>query len=420
MAAKSLTTPQPGETFAEACVREINNNLHDVKRSFIRIGCLLKEANENKYYEALGYQSIIEFAQDEFGIEKTATYGLMQVYELAHDPCDPMNIAEKFDGYTHSKLLILSRAKYTGSSSFWETVRPSDSVRDLKRFVQNWNEEYKTGCGWHLGFKTVADYLEYYDKRDAAARKALEYPGQLPGQVAMDLPEEADDQEEPEEQEFSARAEKSDPAPAVMTPAEIIAHCLKLGTVHGRESKFRLVEAYTLNSQNRFLESVQNEYGNGWFNPGSVYLKSIESDCKRLTITPAIGGKVSLSWLSVAGNISRLIGADEYLTEEEKEQYSRWKAEQSGAVIEPAQAEPAEPEFSARAENLTPVKEDPQRPQTHREYLAALPDNEFATELLLVIARVYPLGKDSATFFSKMRKHLTDWLAAPHGVNNGR
>lgn len=547
---------------AQKCISEINNELHKVKQSFIRIGFYLKEANENKYFKELGYPTIIDFAREEFGFEKTATYGFMQVYELAHDPQDPLSIAEEFNGFTHSKLLVLSRAKCVEFCKPWTIAQPSDKEDDLKRFVKGWNEEWRIGYGYHEELKTVADYLKHYDERFGAAPKgkAVKYSGQLPGQCSMDLLEEIDEQDEQEEQNFSAGAEKLDPAP-FHTDEEIIKYAL-LHPLY----KAEIIEYYETQKPDKrdFIEYLKDLYGTGgkftsgeyysrieysgtygielqrlsggfinltWFTYGSRILKLLESgeflqtdeveqaivgfdiqkpsaidealkekleaggtkivldidkpsapakvldensgeelevydnvtvrtetpddelveycltsDCyvaalgikfeiydryflmepnpffqefivncysnfsvsdkwgegghfdrlesdtrRGLIIHRIGGGALILEWHTVVGKIMNLIKAGKYLTDEEREKFERERARKT-------------------------ANEKAQRQQTRREYLATLPVGDFVTAILLEVARVYPLGKNSAGLISHMRQRMTEWFNAPHEV----
>ncbi len=69
------------ESLAQAFVRYTKEELHDVARSFFKIGFRLSEANKYRYYEELGYDNIIDLAEDIFGFKKSTAYGLMQVYQ---------------------------------------------------------------------------------------------------------------------------------------------------------------------------------------------------------------------------------------------------------------------------------------------------------------------------------------------------
>ena len=205
--------PTNNETFAEAFVREVYNDLDDIKHSFIRIGFRLKEANENKYFVQLGYTSLAELAEDKFGFKKSTTYDLMAVYELAHDKTAPMEIDKTYDGYSQSQLLAMTRAKYSGTA-FYAVIKPTDSVRDIEKFVSLWNKKYAKGCGYRPGCTTVAEYLKQYEEEDRCA--PVIYPNQLEGQLAIEFPEDKETQcfssedikenSEPELPEWQAKA----------------------------------------------------------------------------------------------------------------------------------------------------------------------------------------------------------------------
>lgn len=211
------------ETFAQAFIREVNNDLNDVKHSFIRIGFRLREANEFQYYKELGYQNITELAEAEFGFKKTTTYELMNVHELAHDPNYRWGIAEKYDKYSYSQLLALTYLKYSTRNAMF-IVQPTDSVRKIKRFVSVWNREAKLYSYYDAyPIKSVDEYLKAYDKeqdQEQEQTSASEYVGQLPGQIALSLQEPVEYEEESDEpdEEFSERSVKLEKEEVQQTP----------------------------------------------------------------------------------------------------------------------------------------------------------------------------------------------------------
>ena len=110
---------------AEGFVQNVYNDLNDIKHSFFVIGFRLTEANNLKYYKALGYQNITELAEDKFGFKKTVTYELMQIYALAHNAQSPMRIADKYDKYSKSQLAEFCRLRYC-PDEFIQIVTPQD------------------------------------------------------------------------------------------------------------------------------------------------------------------------------------------------------------------------------------------------------------------------------------------------------
>lgn len=398
-------TQSSDESFARAFIREVNNDLNDVKHSFIKIGFRLTEANNYEYYKELGYENIIELAEAEFGFKKTTTYELMRVYELAYDRANCMYISKRFDKFTYSQLSVLSYAKYVGSA-FWDIVKPTDSVRDLKRFVSNWNEEYKNGCGYHPELKTVKEYLEAYDEKRTEEQKQIsEYAGQLPGQIAID--------EEPVEEEFSERSEKSvqekevsETAVTPMTDSELIEHVIKRGSAY-LDGKFRIVEFYNSAespTHEQFKNYVRNDYGSGYFS-GDNYCQRVEfNGADGLIITRKTGGQIILAWAVVAGNISRLITADKYLSDVEKDKYLQWKEQRSRLKAEPTQ-EQSEAKRSESNEEISERSEEVHiQGISNLEFLKNACCYDFAK---LVSERIRSIPD---SFGEGMPDRLTQWL----------
>lgn len=325
------------ESYAQAFIREVNNDLNDVKHSFIRIGFRLVEANKYKYFKELGYESIVELAEAEFGFQKTMTYGLMRVYELAHDKQAPMCIADRYDKFTHSQLLVLTGLKYDGEAVY-NIIRPTDSVEKLKKFVRNWNEEYRYGCGYHPGLKTVDEYIEAYERKHNNVQK-LNTTQQLPGQ--MDLDELSEDKED------SAYAE-NDEISEYLPDDELIIYCLKEGPriEHGKATIYDKWRQQA--TMEEFKQYVKEQYGNGCYGGGDKYYKEVTfSPSEGLIIKRRIGGIIHIkSWGAVAGRISRLCESGEYVTEKELADYEAWKAKVLANEIVPKESD-----FSAYAEN---------------------------------------------------------------------
>ena len=69
--------PNPQDTYAEAFVKLVREELNSIKRNFFSIGFRLAEANKEGYYYELGYDSIVECAEDLFGFKKTMSYNAL-------------------------------------------------------------------------------------------------------------------------------------------------------------------------------------------------------------------------------------------------------------------------------------------------------------------------------------------------------
>ena len=432
------------ETFARAFIREVNNDLNDVKHSFFKIGFRLCEADEFEYYKELGYQNIAELAEAEFGFKSSTTYNLMRVYALAHDRENRMCIAENYDKYSYSQLRELVYLKHDIDRAK-RLVRPSDSVREIKRFVANWNKsDLRFDCGYLSDVKTVEDYLNACDEKQAEKQQpANVHAGQLPGQMAID--------EVPQEEEFSTRVENSeksersdfseqseaaeDPSALMSDDQRVVYFFIKYfnGNACGiSKLKFLINEAYAKGPlMSEFKQAVKEIYNLVQFSTiinGHIFSNGEVG----LTIHRTNGMKIILAWGVVAGRISRLIQAGNYLTDKEQVEYLQWKAEEDRIASESERSdfseqseddeEPEEDFDTFNNENVIdfePEAENEPVHRTNREFLSTLSDEQFVSELCLKILNAFPMNGKSAAFMSTVKSKLVEWLQKPHeGVGN--
>ncbi|MDE5722197.1 MAG: hypothetical protein K2I30_05615 [Clostridia bacterium] len=413
------------ESLAQAFIRYTNLELKDIRRSFIKIGFRLVEANKSKYYEELGYQSIEELAEKEFGFKSTVTYNLMQIWRFAHDKDCPMNIDERFDKYNQTQLLEMSRSKHDFDNYRLAAIVPEKATKEeVRKIIKEWNRWTSVSAISNEEIRQVLKAPPLLDEEteDKEPQEEIFHLGGKTEAEPRDKDELKDsgnlEESESEQERWAAwratmrslHGENALP----MTDDELIKQSIKLGNgVYN--GKFDIVEYYHSNpTQAEFVKFVQEQYCDS----GSR-CAYIEVNRKTFTIHRESGGKIVLPWTVVAGNISRLITADEYLNEDEKEHYLQWKAEKEKVTVssEPSEKldEPDE-EFFAYAKNHSTTGLSPRRQQTNREYLATLPDDELINKLLVKILNVYPFRGESSKFLSMTRSKLIEWLNAPHKV----
>lgn len=89
----------------------IREELQNMKESFIRIGCYLKHIKENAMYLEDGYTNIYEFADDKLHISRTTTVRLINLCRQFSKESNPMELDQKYEGYTYSQLVLLSSMK---------------------------------------------------------------------------------------------------------------------------------------------------------------------------------------------------------------------------------------------------------------------------------------------------------------------
>lgn len=356
------------ESLAQAFVRYTKEELQDVARSFFKIGFRLAEANKYRYYEELGYDNIIDLAEDVFGFKKSTAYGLMQVYHhcKSRDKNDSALTMDKaYQDFNFSQLQEISRLKWGGGEHL---IKPTDSVAKIKQFVSAWNKDGERSNA--SGCESINDYLRKTGRLTEAEPAALPAPNLLELDTA---PEPSDESPQKEIFQTSGKSEdklsaskqtpavvdcelietqeanadfvdgedysqydEDEPTAPTMTDGELIDYCLKAGYGIGEKGKFEIYDFYYYRqpTRNLFLDFIKRKYGTGGHGGAGELIYEINySASKGVTITRKSGGKLELPWTYITGRINRLIESCNYLDEEEHARYISWKADREGLVV---------------------------------------------------------------------------------------
>lgn len=138
--------------------QRLRQELLGVKQSFVRIGYMLRQINDQKGYEQDGYKSIAEFAQKELGLHPSTTTRFMEI-----------NREYSIDGYSERlrpEYLDLSRSQLEEMLKLpdedRQMIQPDASregIRELKRFN---NAVPETGAN------TIKELIEkfFHDNRE--------------------------------------------------------------------------------------------------------------------------------------------------------------------------------------------------------------------------------------------------------------
>ena len=361
------------ESLAQAFVRYTKEELHDVARSFFKIGFRLSEANKYRYYEELGYDNIIDLAEDIFGFKKSTAYGLMQVYQhcKSRDKNDSdLTMDKAYQDFNFSQLQEISRLKWGGGEHL---IKPTDSVAKIKQFVSAWNKDGESSNA--SGCKNINDYLRKTGRLTDAEPAALPSPNLLePGDKIFQTSgkiEEAEPKEQPQKEppavvecelieaqdkpsadfvdgEDYSQYDDDEPTAPTMSDGECIDYCLKQGYGIGEKGKFEIYDFYYYRqpTRNLFLDFIKRMYGTGGHG-GAGEPDISYSLSKGVTIVRPSGGKLELPWTYITGRISRLIESCNYLNDEEHARYIKWKADREGLIVNMddgrASAEPEPP-----------------------------------------------------------------------------
>lgn len=415
----SYLSPRNNETYAEAFVREVYNDLKDIKRSFIKIGFRLNEANQNGYFKELGYNSIIELAEDKFGFKKSTTYDLIQIWQFAHDKNSLMDIDERFDKYSQRQLVEMSRSKHSEQNWRLSSIIPETaSKEDIRKVIAEWN---RWTCVSDMANSHFISCLK-------------EPPLLTENSIAMENSEEEPILEESSSQVWGIATKNSalmENPEEQFTSEEIINHYLKTR----RDNKFIILQFYRAGEKpdkDSFIKFLKSIYGNGGHSGDEYYRWVDYTPSKGIVIARNFGGNIVLSWSLVAGRISKLIEADEYLYPEEKEDYFSWLAQREVELEIKANAEQfsgqlkdyKEPNTTFEQEILNKADVDGGKVEivgirteprpTNRQWLQGLSDKEFV-RMIYQYLWLLSDGMSPRPYIQKeLEAKLIEWLSKPY------
>ncbi len=348
----------------------------------------LDEANRYKYYETLGYASIADLAEAEFGFKRSTTYGLMQAFNYAKSET-PFYIADEYKGYSYTALLEMSKAKrikwLNKSHGIEKILTPKVSVSKIKEVRLLW-DKWVTEHGNLPNCKSVDEFLELVKEQEPPAPAPLlelaseseptlpqaseENPVQSTGLAEPESPQEVSDEDF--ETELEEPAEELEELPesncyngedysqqdgeekSVKRPEYEITKIGLTGVdIYVKDAKFKILDEYRKGSLKAdFIKSVYNydnktEFTHGFYSEKDDMNRTYDDEGVQFICFDPYQ-KVRLTWEEVAVRISQLIYTDEYLTETEQDDYTQWKAEQDGLIVNVAKPDKPESEEPKR------------------------------------------------------------------------
>ena len=84
--------------------QKLRQELIGVKRSFVRIGYMLRRIDDQKGYEQDGYKSIAEFAQKELGLHPSTTTRFMEINREYSIDGYSERLREEYEDLSRSQL----------------------------------------------------------------------------------------------------------------------------------------------------------------------------------------------------------------------------------------------------------------------------------------------------------------------------
>lgn len=155
--------------------KSIKKDLLDVKKTFFKIGYKLHLISKYRLYNPLGYESIIDYAEDKFGFGKSTTYNFMQVYNRICARNNPAEIQEEYLPYNYSQLVEMSKENIWARDGLVDVIKPTDSTKQIHDYIALWNRSYSKH-GLQPKGATVKEALAIAAEEKAAEEKAKALP----------------------------------------------------------------------------------------------------------------------------------------------------------------------------------------------------------------------------------------------------
>ena len=151
--------------------QKLRQELIGVKRSFVRIGYMLRQIDDQKGYVQDGYKSIAEFAQKELGLHPSTTTRFIEINREYSIDGYSERLREEYEDLSRSQLEEMLKLPEEDRAMI-EPAASRESIRDLKRFNAAQPEQLVTDChrldGEGQQADKLADLIEsfFHDRRE--------------------------------------------------------------------------------------------------------------------------------------------------------------------------------------------------------------------------------------------------------------
>ena len=113
----------------------MDSEMSKAAESFVRIGYLFKMARDTDVLQESGYTSYLEFAQKEYGMDKSQVSRFINIHTKFSDPEDPTRLNEKYQGFGSAKLALMLTLPDTIIEELTPTFAKSD-IQAVKEEIE--------------------------------------------------------------------------------------------------------------------------------------------------------------------------------------------------------------------------------------------------------------------------------------------
>lgn len=113
----------------------MDSEMGKAAESFVRIGYLFKMARDTDVLQESGYTSYLEFAQKEYGMDKSQVSRFINIHTKFSDTEDPTRLNEKYQGFGSAKLALMLTLPDTIIEELTPTFAKSD-IQAVKEEIE--------------------------------------------------------------------------------------------------------------------------------------------------------------------------------------------------------------------------------------------------------------------------------------------
>lgn len=153
---------------------DLDTELQKSAESFVRIGYLLKVAQDTNILSESGYQNVNEFAQKEYGLDKTQVSRFIHINDKFSEDGYSQRLKEEYRGYGYAKLSIMLLLPEAVNNM----ISPAYSKAEIQAIKEEVDEEKK--------ISDIEVMLEHKDEMQQGMENNLE---KAVNQIGKDQPE---------------------------------------------------------------------------------------------------------------------------------------------------------------------------------------------------------------------------------------
>ena len=118
----------------EKSINNLDSAVKNLATNFMKVGKYLKEVKEHAKFQELGFESIYELTEVNYGFSKTTTKNFISVYDKFGDPDEYQLIKNKYKEYNFSQLVELVSEKEN-----MDDYSPLQTVKEIRltKFTKN-------------------------------------------------------------------------------------------------------------------------------------------------------------------------------------------------------------------------------------------------------------------------------------------